>query len=145
MFAELMNRLLGTAPEPVTEIDAKLGLAGLLVRCAKSDAQYAVQEIQRIDRILAKRYDLNPVEAAQLRAQAEEVEHQAPDTVRFTRAIKDSVPYEERIAVIEALWDVVLADGVRNPEEDAMLRMVAPMLGVSDQDSALARQRVTGA
>lgn len=36
----------------------------------------------------------------------------------------------------------MLADGVRDHEEDALLRMVAPMLGVNDRDSNLARQRV---
>jgi uncharacterized tellurite resistance protein B-like protein len=37
---------------------------------------------------------------------------------------------------------VVLADGVRDDHEDALLRLVAPMLGVNDRDSGLARQRV---
>ena len=44
--------------------------------------------------------------------------------------------------MIEALWDVVLADGERDDGEDALLRMVAPMLGLTDQESAMARQRV---
>ena len=72
----------------------------------------------------------------------ETMEHDAPDTVRFTKAIKEVVPYEQREAVVESLWSVVLADGVRADEENAMLRLVAPMLGVSDKDSAMARQRV---
>jgi uncharacterized tellurite resistance protein B-like protein len=37
---------------------------------------------------------------------------------------------------------VALADGVREPEEDALLRLVANLLGINDLDSALARQRV---
>jgi uncharacterized tellurite resistance protein B-like protein len=74
---------------------------------------------------------------------AESLESEAPDTVRFTRAIKDAVPYEERIAVIEALWQVALADGERESHEDSLLRLVSNFLGISDRDSALARQRVT--
>jgi len=62
--------------------------------------------------------------------------------VRFTRAIKDAVPYERRLEVIEALWQVVLADGSRSDEEDALLRLVSNLLGVTDTDSAMARQRV---
>lgn len=142
MFTDLLNRLLGAEPEPLDDSDARLALGALLVRIAKSDGHYEVSEIQRIDRILATRYGLNPVEAAKLRARAEDMEAQAPDTVRFTRAIKDVVPYEERSAVITALWEVVLADGERDAEEDAVLRMVAPMLGVTDQDSAHARRQV---
>ena len=51
-------------------------------------------------------------------------------------------PYDDRLGVIEALWQVVLADGTRAYEEDALLRLVANLLGVTDTDSAMARQRV---
>lgn len=142
MFAELLRRMLAPAPEPIPDTDARIALGALLVRIAKSDGNYDVTEIARIDRILATRYGLNPVEAAKLRAACEALEHEAPDTVRFTRAIKDAVPYEDRMSVIEALWDVVLADGDREDHEMALLRLIAPMLGVTDQDSAHARRRV---
>ena len=52
------------------------------------------------------------------------------------------MPHEERLAVIEALWSVVLADGVRDEEENALLRLVAPMLGINDRDSNIARKKV---
>ena len=68
-----------------------------------------------------------------------------PDTVRFTRAIKDAVPYVDRTAVIEALWQIALADGARGDEEDALLRLVAKLLGVNDVDNAAARRRAAQA
>lgn len=142
MITDFLRRLTAPEPQQMPDADARLALGALLVRIAKSDGDYAAAEIARIDRILASRYALDPVAAARLRAECEEIERDAPDTVRFTRAIKDAVPYEDREAVIEALWDVVLADGGRDDEEDALLRMIAPMLGVTDQDSNLARQRV---
>lgn len=142
MFADLLRRMTAPDPAPLPDPDARLALAALLVRIARTDGAYTQDEIDRIDRILAARHGVSPFEAAKLRGQAETLEAEAPDTVRFTRAIKDAVAYEDRTAVIEALWDVVLADGVRDHEEDALLRLVAPMLGVNDRDSNLARQRV---
>lgn len=142
MFSELLKRLAQPDPEVLNDTDARLALAALLVRIARSDGDYADDEVRRIDRILSVRYGLSPFEAPALRSEAEALEAEAPDTVRFTRAIKDVVPYEEREGVIEALWDVVLADGVRDYEEDSILRLVANLLGVNDRDSALARKRV---
>jgi len=142
MFGDLLRRLAQPEPATLPETDARVALAALLVRVARSDGDYAAEEAGRIDRILSKRYGLTPFEAPKLRAQAETLEAEAPDTVRFTRAIKDAVPYEDRESVVEALWDVVLADGVRDHEEDALLRLVANLLGVNDRDSALARKRV---
>ena len=143
MFADLFRRLTAPEPEPepLPDGDARIALGALLVRVAKSDGDYAATEIARIDRILAARYGLDKVAAAKLRAACEEAEREAPDTVRFTRAIKDAVPYEDRAAVVEALWEIVLADGERDDHEDQLLRMVAPLLGLGDPDSARARQR----
>jgi len=142
MFGDLLRRLTAPEPEPLPSDDARLALAALLVRVARSDGDYAEVERGRIDRILSTRYGLGPFEVAALRGEAEALETEAPDTVRFTRAIKDRVPHEARVAVIEALWDIVLADGARDHEEDALLRLVASMLGVNDRDSNLARRRV---
>lgn len=141
MFADLLRRLTRPAA-PLSDLDQRLALAALLVRVARSDGEFGDDEAQRIDRLLAERYGLSPFEAVRLRADAETLESEAPDTVRFTRAIKDAVPYEEREGVIESLWAVALADGVRDHEEDAFMRLVANLLGVTDRDSALARQRV---
>ncbi|WP_101065416.1 tellurite resistance TerB family protein [Roseovarius salinarum] len=142
MFADFLQKLVQPTPEPLDEADARLALIALLVRVARSDGDYAPEEIDRIDRIAATRFGLSPFEAGKLRSEAEQLESEAPDTVRFTRAIKDAVPYDDRLAVIEALWQVVMADGRRDHAEDSLLRLTSNLLGVSDRDSALARQRV---
>jgi uncharacterized tellurite resistance protein B-like protein len=142
MFSDLLRRLAAPAPERLPEPDARLALAALMVRVARTDGDYAPEEIDRIDRILMRRHGLVRADAAALRAQAEELEAEAPDTVRFTKAIKDAVSLEDRVAVIEALWSVVLADGTRDEEEDGLLRLLANLLGINDRDSNLARRRV---
>ena len=111
MFAEFIKRLTQPDPAQLPDGDARLALTALLVRIAKSDNEYAPSERARIDQIIAKRYALDADGTASLRADAEALEAEAPDTVRFTRAIKDAVPYDDRLAVIKALWEVVLADG----------------------------------
>lgn len=143
MFADFLKRLTSPEQEELPDEDARLALTALLVRIARSDHDYSVDEKKWIDRINAERYGLGPGAVAALREEAEVLESEAPDTVRFTRAIKDAVPYEDRLSIIKALWQVVLADGERSKEEDAIVRMTTSFLGVSDRDSALARQGVS--
>jgi len=142
MFADILKRLTQPSPEELPDEDARLALTALLVRIARADNDYSEKEKQRIDRITARRYELGPGAVSALRQEAEDLEAQAPDTVRFTRAIKDAVPYEDRLSVVRALWEVVLADGARAEEEDALVRLAANFLGVSDRDSAMARQAI---
>ncbi len=144
MFADFLKRLTQPDTEELPDEDARLALTALLVRIARSDNDYSVGEKDRIDQINARRYGLGPGAVSALREEAEALEAEAPDTVRFTRAIKDAVPYDDRLSVVKALWEVVLADGARAQEEDALVRMAANFLGISDRDSALARQDVSG-
>ena len=138
MFASLFS---SKSPGIERDISTSEAMAALMVRIAKSDDDYSATEIARIDAVLGLLYQLSADQAAKLRQTAEALEAEAPDTVRFTRAIKEEVPYEERFDVVRALWQVVLADGARDSEEDALMRLLASLLGVNDRDSALARKQ----
>lgn len=138
---EILRRLMAPDPARLPEPDAQLALAALLVRVARSDGLYAAEEVERIDRVLALRHGLDPFAAARLRTDAEALEQEAPDTVRFTRALKDAVALEDRAELMVALWSVALADGLREEHEDRLMRLVANLLGLTDVESALARQR----
>lgn len=134
MFTEFLNRLTRPAPDADPAPDAWLVLGALLVRIAKSDHEYAVQEIGQIDAILSARFGLNAVEAAKLRAQAEKLEASAPDTQDFAAAVKDAIPYADRSAIVEALWEVVQADGVKSSAEASLFASAAHTLGIDTTD-----------
>jgi uncharacterized tellurite resistance protein B-like protein len=140
MLADLLRRLTSTDTEPLSRHDSRVALAALMVRVARTDGSYSPEERDRIDRVLADQYRLDAGAARSLRSEAEIAEEGAPDTVQFTRVVKDAVPYDERSGVVEALWRVAAADGI-NADEHGLMRLVANLLGVSDVDSGLARQR----
>lgn len=145
MFDKLLKALLAPTPAPLADKDARTALAALLVRVARTDNMYAAEEVERIEAILMQRYGMSPFEAMDLRAQGEALESEAPDTIRFTRALKEVVPLEDRAALVQALWSVALVDGARDGGEDQMLRLIANLLGLTDVGSGLARQRAQAA
>ena len=77
MIGDFLNRLLSPAPEPLSDTDARLAIAALLVRVARSDGDYASVEIANIDRVLATRYALGDAEADALRKEGEALEAEA--------------------------------------------------------------------
>ena len=145
MLATLLRRLSGP-PEraPLSAEDSRLAMAALMVRISRTDGSYSDAERGRIDAMLRQHYRLSAADAAVVRAEAEAAEAAAQDTVQFTRLIKEAVPYEDRTGVVETLWRVAASDGGINSDEHGMMRLVAGLLGVADQDSALARQRALG-
>ncbi|MFZ0098360.1 MAG: TerB family tellurite resistance protein, partial [Gemmobacter sp.] len=87
MFDQFLRRLLAPTPATLNADEAHLALAALMVRVARADNHYSAGEVARIDRVLTGMYALSPFAAAALRQQAETLESEAPDTVRFTRAL----------------------------------------------------------
>ena len=108
MFRNLLGRLFSDpAPGParhdhLSADDAELALAALLVRIARADDHYDAAEKRRIEAVLARRQALGPAEATARRGAAEMIEAEAPDTVRFTRTLKERIPIEDRRDVIAA-------------------------------------------
>lgn len=139
----LLQRLLGPARTPSTKTGTDLALAILLVRVARTDGLYAYEEVERIDQVLMARYGIGSFEAAALRAEAEKIEAEASDNIRFTRALKAAVPLEDRMELAVALWEVALSDGVRDDHENQELRLLTGLLGLTDVESAQARQRAS--
>jgi len=142
MLADLLRRLSGPPRNDLLDAhDARVAMAALMVRISRTDGAYTWAEQARIDAMLAARYGFDQPTSAAIRREAEQAEAAAQDTVQFTRLIKDAVPYEDRIGVVEALWRIAVTDGI-NADEQSFMRLTANLLGVSDQDSGLARQRV---
>lgn len=142
MWKDILNAFKSPQPSPLRTDDARIALAALLVRLARVDDDYDPAEQRMITQLLSDRFGMDTDGAQSLREQAETLEAKAPDTQHFTHQIKQSVPFEDRIQLIEDLWALSLADGTRDNAENSFLRLVANLLGVSDKDSALARQRV---
>ncbi len=120
----------------------KLALAALMVEAARRDGAYEAAERDAILRILTIGHGLGGAEAASLLNDAETAQENAVDLFRFTHSLKESTPFDDRVAIIEDLWEVILSDGDRDKNEDSLMRSVCGLLGVRDSDSGLARQRV---
>lgn len=120
-------------------------MAALLIEAARADGVYDPDEHRLVLELVGRLCGLSPDGAEALHDRAAIVQETAPDVVRFTRVIKTALSENERIAFIETLWSVVLADSRRDANENALLRRLAPLLAVSDFDSAKARQRAIAA
>jgi uncharacterized tellurite resistance protein B-like protein len=130
------------ASPPLPDPDAELALGALLVRVAKSDRDYKVEEISLIDRILARMFEHDAIEAAKIRATCERLHAAAPDTDTFARLIRETTSIDDRLAALDALWEVVLADGTQRADELRVLEQARVAMGLSLADSETARARV---
>lgn len=139
---DTLARLFGTEETAERPLSGSLALAAVMVEAARRDGDYAAAEREAILRIVMREEGLDPAGAEALLVEAETAQEKSVDLFRFTHALKESTPFEDRVRIIEDLWEVILADGERGHEEDQLVRSVCGLLGIPDRESGLARARV---
>ena len=117
-------------------------VAVLLVEAARMDDHFDDTERNVIERLLAQKFQLSPEQTRELVRMAVETGERSNQLYPFTRTAVERMELAQRIGLIEMLWEVAYADGVLDPEEDALLRRIAGLIYVSDVDRAAARIRV---
>ena len=122
--------------------DRQLALAVLLVEAAYIDGTFDDIEHLKIAELAKQSFDLSETEIANLIEAAAAKNSEAVDLVRFTRVIKDGFAPEERVEVIEMLWEVIYADGRGDDFEANLMRRLGGLLYVSDHDRGAAQKRV---
>ena len=145
MFDHLVRFLTGAdgGLQSGQQNDAAFALAVLLIEVARSDDRVEAREQSIIARALARRFGLDRDGVTRLIKAAEEGAIKATDLHHFTQVVVSNFNEEERIGVIEMLWDVAYSDNVLTGDEDALIRRVAGLIYVSDWERGEAKRRVT--
>ena len=140
----LVTESVGSAKPPATsggEGELALAAAALLVEAARLDGHFDDEERRKIASLVAARFELSRSEAETLIGEAESHAAAAVELYGFTRVVKDRLSYDERVELIEMLWQVVYADGALHDYEASLLRRIAGLLYVEDRASGEARKR----
>ena len=147
MLAEVRNFLLerGGRAEAAdgrhSQDELQLAAAALMVEAARLDGAFDETERAHISSVLRQRFELDADETELLIDAAVGKVDAIPEIYGFTRTIRDHFSHDERIAMLQMLWEVAYADGELHDYEASLLRQVAGLLYVTDQESGIARKR----
>jgi len=118
-----------------------LAAAALMVEAARLDGVFDDEERAHITTILQQRFALDDESVSLLIDAAVGAVDAIPEIYGFTRTIRDNFTHDERVSMMQMLWEVAYADGELHDFEASLLRQVAGLLYVTDQESGIARKR----
>ena len=119
----------------------RLAATALMFRALLVDSKADASELAMIRRIVEDEFGLAPDEVDQLLADAASQADEAADLYGWIKQINNRYSHEEKCYLMEKLWQVILADGVIEDHEAALMRKVAGLIYVTDREVAEARQR----
>ena len=142
----LIDKLFAAAPSPgdapTSDFEEEqVAAASLLVEAGLCDGNFSAADREQIRGILERRFELRPAVAARLLDEAEAEARDAVEWHGFTRVVKEAYDHDERVHLIELLWEVALADEQLHDYEASLIRRLCGLLYVSGRESAEARNR----
>lgn len=138
----LLMEALGDSPDDRDDgMQVRLAAAVLLVEAAMMDGHMDPQESDHILALLRARFGLSDEEARALLDEAMAADEAASQILPFTKAVKDRFSPEQRVEMIEMLWEVAYADGRLHDYEANLVRRIGGLIFVSDQEAGAARKR----
>lgn len=147
----MLDKLKTLFAEPVSETQAPqsdalhIAAAALLVRAAQIDGNMDAGEETLLARLVGPHFGLDDGAAATLIHEAKDAANEASDLFQFTNRINQHFGEGHKIMLLELLWQIVLSDGVVDDYEANLLRRVAGLIYVTDQQAGQARKTAEAA
>jgi uncharacterized tellurite resistance protein B-like protein len=122
--------------------DIKVATCALLVEMARIDESFTEKETETILDILKNTYGVSADHAEALMAEAEKELVESVDLWQFARLINENYSREEKIGIIETLWQVVFVDGKMDKYEDYLMHKMVKLLRLSHKELIDAKLKI---
>jgi uncharacterized tellurite resistance protein B-like protein len=128
--------------DEVSERSLQLATAALLIEMMRADAEITGDERRMVMSTIMTRFHLTEEESSALLQFAEEKIRDATGYYEFTSLINKGFTYEQKVRVIENLWEIAFTDKYLDKHEEHMVRRVADLIYVEHKDFINAKLRV---
>ena len=125
-----------------TDHDIRVATCALFVEIARIDEKFTQEEMETIISILKEKYNLSQEHADALIAEAEKELKESVDLWQFARLINENYSNEEKVKIIETLWQIVYVDGKMDRYEHYLMNKLKKLLRLSHDQLIDAKLKV---
>lgn len=119
----------------------QLAAAVLLIEVMRADPSIGTVEREAVRAALERRFALEDEQLRRLLELAEAEATRANDFFGFTSRLNDLCSQPDKVALVEAMWQVAYADGVLDANENHVISKVAGLLHVTHGEYIAAKLR----
>ena len=131
------DQILNTETEN-TEIDI---LSGLMIEAANTDGEVTQEELNKISHSLINVFKEDPKAVEVSLTKSFENKDNSKSLYYYTSKLNKSYSNENKIKLIEVLWEIILADNEIHDFETNLIRRLAGLLYISDVECGNAKIR----
>ena len=125
-----------------TSRDVRIATCALLLEMAKIDGKFSELERKSIVEVLENSYQLSAERAAAFMEAADEQLEKSIDLWHFAKLINENYSTEDKIKIIEMVWQIIYTDGKLDKHEDYLAHKLATLLRLSHEQLIEAKLKV---
>jgi uncharacterized tellurite resistance protein B-like protein len=125
-----------------TEHNVRIATCALFLEMARIDETFTQEEMATILTILKEKYGLSQELADALVAEADKELAESVDLWRFARLINENYTIDEKIEIVEILWQMVYVDGKMDKYEHYLMNKLKNLLRLSHDQLIEAKLKV---
>ena len=118
-------------------------LSGLMIEAANTDGEVAQEELNKISHSLINVFKEDPKVVEISLTKAFENRDNSKSLYYYTSKLNKSYSNENKIKLIEVLWEIILADNEIHDFETNLIRRLAGLLYISDVECGNAKIRAS--
>ena len=126
----------------VSEHDVLVATCAIFVEMARIDEKFTPAEVDTIISILREKYGLSQEHADALLAEADKELEESLDLWQFASLINKNYSVDEKIEIIETLWQMVFVDGKMDRYEHYLMNKLKNLLRLSQDQLINAKLKV---
>jgi uncharacterized tellurite resistance protein B-like protein len=118
-----------------------VAVCALFLEMAHIDGEFSISEQENMISILKKYYDLSDKHVTELMEASKKELEESVDLWQFTNLVNQNYSREEKIRLIEMVWQVVYADQKMDKHEDYLVHKLAKLLRLTHNELIDAKLR----
>lgn len=120
----------------------QMAAAALMVEMLHVDEKVTAEEDEKLRLLLEQRFSLDSSEIESLIDLAHNEKHEATDYYQFTSLLNSHYSQQQKIDLVEDLWQLAYADHELDKYEEHLLRRLAELLHVPHKDYIRTKHKV---
>jgi len=125
-----------------TQHDVRIATCALFLEMARIDEKFTAEELETVLSLMREKYGLSRENADALVAEADKELADSVDLWQFARLINANYSVDEKIEIIELLWQMVYVDGKMDAYEHYLMSKLKNLLRLSHDQLIAAKLKV---
>jgi len=133
-ISNIFKKKVTETPEEKSLSSISKACSSLLIEVALSDKDFDEEEITSMKEILKTTHGISEETIKELVSNAKQTVDESTSLYNYTREVNDNFSYDDKLLLLQSLWDIAYADGNVDKYEEHLIRKISDLIYISHSD-----------